>query len=77
MAVSLQTVTLDTDDPDRDGLMVFRDGKLLAILSCLSDIHEELEGRWFVEAIFGKNACLQPPTFATPDEFEQWVSREG
>jgi hypothetical protein len=37
---------------------VFREGRLLAVLSCLSDIHGELAGQWFVEMDF---ACLADP----------------
>jgi hypothetical protein len=74
MALSFQPVTLDVTSPDREGLMVFRDGRLLAVLTCLSDIHDELAGRWFVEASFGEIPPGEAPVFETPDGFTNWLS---
>jgi len=35
MTLSFQPVTLDGDAPDREGTIVFRDGRLLALLTRL------------------------------------------
>lgn len=73
MALMYQEVTLDTDTPDRDGLCVFREGRLLAVLSHLSDMHAEVQGHWYVEALFGEAPMLQPPTFVDLPAFEDWL----
>lgn len=74
MVLSKQAVTLDTDTPDRDGLLVFRDGRLIAVLSRLGDIHGPLEGHWYIESMFGDVPAFQPPTFETFRQFEDWLA---
>ena len=73
MALSFQPVTLDASGPDRDGALAFRDGRLVAVLSRLSDIHGDLGGRWFVEATFSDMPRRQPQTFETLDHFGDWL----
>ena len=74
MALSYQDVTLDNDTPDREAMLVFRDGRLLAVLTRLSDIHGELAGHWFAEAVFETFASPLGPTFETLDHFEAWLA---
>ena len=74
MVLSFQAVTLDSSSPDQEGSLVFRDGRLLAVITRLSDIHPELAERWFVEATFGKVPIVHPPAFETIDQFEDWIS---
>ena len=74
MVLTFQVVTLDSNSPDQEGSLVFRDGRLLAVITRLSDIHPELAGRWFVEATFGRVPIVYPPPFETIDEFEDWVT---
>jgi hypothetical protein len=74
MALSFQPVTLDSSTPDREGVLVFRDDQLLAVLTCLSDIHAELAGRWFVEAVFGDVPVVRAPIFDTADQFASWLA---
>jgi hypothetical protein len=73
MALSFQPVTLDGTAPDRDATLVFRDGRLLAVLTCLDEIHDDLEGKWFVEVTFGRVPVMHPPVFETIDQFGAWV----
>lgn len=75
MGIEFQPVTLDSGDLDNDAMLVFRDGRLLAVLTCLSDIHEDLHGKWFVEATFTGIPQVQAPTFAELSEVEAWASR--
>ena len=74
MEVEFQRVTLDTDTPDRNATLVFRNGRLLAVLSCLSDIHGEIGGTWFIEATFSELPRPQPQTFVTLQTFETWLA---
>ncbi|WP_158812000.1 hypothetical protein [Beijerinckia sp. L45] len=48
MTLSFHAVTLDAVSTDREAMLVFREGRLLAVLTCLSDIHEDLRGHWFI-----------------------------
>ena len=71
MALTFQPITLDTEAPDRDATLVLRDGRLLAVLCCLSDIHQEA-GQWFLEVAFTE-LRPSPTTWATLAAFEQWL----
>lgn len=73
MTLTFQAVTLDTETPDGEATLVFRDGRLLAVLSRLSDIHDDLAGRWFIEAAFGE-VPRPHQTFETLDTLEAWFA---
>jgi len=75
MELSFQPITLDVNTPDREAALVFREGRLLAVLTRLSDIHDDLKGKWFVEAIFGEVPPFHAPVFETPDQFGAWLVR--
>ncbi|WP_159874179.1 hypothetical protein [Novosphingobium sp. 9U] len=77
MAFVYQEARLDTDAPDNDGMLAFRHGRLVAVLSRLSSIHDEAEGRWFVEALFRDCSILEPPTFVDLQAFEAWMLGAG
>lgn len=77
MSVSFEAITLDTGDDDDRAVLVLRDGRLTAVLSRLSAMHEELAGQWFVEAMFGPTLNAQQHVFADPDEFVSWLAEEG
>jgi hypothetical protein len=69
-----QAVTLDTDAPDREATLVFRGGRLLAVLTCLSEIHADLAGKWFLEAAFADVPDVKPQAFDTIDHFREWLA---
>ena len=73
MVLTFQPITLDTDAPDRDATLVLRDGRLLAVLCCLSDIHEEA-GHWFLEVAFA-DLRPAPVTWETLEAFEAWLQK--
>ena len=75
--LSFQSVTLATESPDREATLVFRDGRLLAVLTCLSDIHEDLGGKWFLETAFPDLPAVKPPAFETLEQFGNWLTRAG
>ncbi len=72
--LSFQKIILDTSTPDRDAILVYRYGRLFAVLSCLSEIHGDLCGKWFVEATFSNVPDDPPQTFESLDHFTQWLS---
>jgi hypothetical protein len=76
MAVSFQETTLDTGDEDDRAVLVMRDGRLAAVLSRLSEMHEEMAGQWFVEALFAPAPDTQRHVFTDPDAFVAWLAGE-
>ena len=77
MALTFQAVRLDSSAPDQDARLVFRDGRLLAVATRLSDIHGELAGRWYVEVTFGAVPNMPDRTFASLPDVEAWLDGSG
>lgn len=77
MAASFQEIMLDTGDADDRAILVLRDGRLAAVLSHLSGMHDAMAGMWFVEALFGAPPPKPRHIFADPDEFVMWLETEG
>lgn len=74
MSLFLQPVRVATGS-DEEGMLVFTDDqRLVAVLTRLGDQHEELSGRWFLEANFGRLDGLHHLTFADLDAAQDWIS---
>jgi len=73
MQITFQPVRLDMCADDEDALLVFRDGRLLAVASCLCAEHGDLAGSVFIEAMFGAHDRHAGATFRTQDELAQWA----
>ena len=75
MSPRLAPVTLGTSlgSSDEHGQLLYVGERLVAVLVCLSDDHEDLKGRWFIEAAFGLPTC--DATFTTLNEVIEWVLR--
>ena len=70
-----QRVRLAPGTPDRDGVLVFGNGELLAVLVRLTaETHDGLGGSWFLEAGFGYCQCQSAPLFQDLEESEQWIA---
>ena len=75
MSLHLQSVRVATG-PDEEGLLVFTgDRRLVAVLTHLSDQHDELAGHWFLEAGFGLLGGCSHPTFTDLDAAQDWMGR--
>ena len=74
MAVRHMMVRLCTSggSPDSEGRLLFVDERLVAVISLLSADHDELAGRWFIEATFGVPGS--DSTFETLAAATQWVT---
>jgi hypothetical protein len=68
----LQPVLVATGE-NGDARLVWRDQELVAVLVRLSDTHEQLAGRWFLEKGFGPLDAPEPPTFADLDAALAWM----
>lgn len=64
MNFTLQPVNI-ANRHDGEGQLVFADGRLLAILVRLSDIHDDTAGSWFLE--FGFEDLDHPPQAIFPN----------
>jgi hypothetical protein len=72
--LSLQPVRIAADG-DEEGLLVFGDGRLVAVLVRLSGRHGAMSGRWFLEVGFGP--ALDPvlrPTFPDLETAQHWIA---
>lgn len=75
MTLAFQPITLDGNAPDQEAMLVLRGERLLAVLTCLSDLHADLEGKWFVEATFGDLPSARPFVFDSTDHFQMWLGQ--
>ena len=74
-AIAMQRVDVDTGSADREGRLIFRQGRLVGLLVRLDgDEHGQLRGRWHVEARFdGRRSPSR--LFPTLLDAEQYISR--
>lgn len=75
MDLTLQPVRVRIGGEAEQGLLVFVEGHLAAVLVCLSDEYGDEAGLWFLEAGFGHLASPHPVTFADLDAVEEWIAR--
>ncbi len=73
MALTYQPVQLDADYGDSACMLVFRDGRLSAVLTCLGDDYDDLAGSWYLEASFSENLSGPRRNFASLDAFGEWA----
>jgi hypothetical protein len=74
MAVRLQPVRVATG-LDEEGMLVFTDDRLVAVLVHLSHAHDELgvAGRWYLETGYGLPLAPRAPTFADLEAAQSWI----
>lgn len=75
MQIEFIPATLDTGSLDAEAVLVYRGGRLAAVLTCLSEIHGDQTGRWFLEACFVE--VRQPPrnnVFETLADAKDWLN---
>ena len=75
MALTLQPVRV-ANDHDEEGLLVFAEDRLVAVLVRLSEEHRDLSGHWFLEAGFGRLDGPHHPTFPDLDAAQDWIDRQ-
>lgn len=73
MRLTLEPTTVASEFGDSRAKLVSMDGRLIAVLARLGQLHGDLAGRWFVEAAFGSATALIGESFATLDEFEAHI----
>lgn len=69
-----QSVRIAAGGDDNEGCLIFANDWLVAVLVRLSQVHEPLTGRWFLEAGFGPIATNHDVTFADLEDAEDWIS---
>jgi hypothetical protein len=73
--ISRQHVRIATGSSDERGVLFFANGRLIAIIVCLSEpSHGSMTGRWFLEVRFGDLfSARAPETFSDIDTAEEWL----
>jgi hypothetical protein len=72
--VTLQCKPTQLAAGDADGLLVFSDAGLVAVLVRLSELHEEAAGQWFLEAGFGELDRHKHAIFPDLDTAKNWIA---
>ncbi len=71
---TLQSVRVATGT-DEEGMLVFLDGRLVAVLVRLSEAHEGLAGEWFLETGYGPLSGPDHSTFADLQTGLDWLEQ--
>jgi hypothetical protein len=76
MKVAFLTSRVATGCDDEDGLLVYVEDRLSAVLVRLDDVchGDDLRGRWFVEAAFGPFGDHVGAHFGSTEEVRRWAS---
>jgi hypothetical protein len=75
MTLTLQPVRVATG-ADEDGVLVFADERLAAVLVHLSDENEIAPGGWYLETGFGPRLDgPNHPTFPSLEAARQWIEQ--
>ena len=74
MRLLLQPVRVATGH-DEEGLLVFAEGRLVAVLVRLTEEHDDLAGLWFLEVGFGPLGEQTYPTFADLEAAQNWIGQ--
>ena len=74
MTLRLEPVLVETGSDDEQGLLVFSNDRLVAVLVRLSDQHDSSAGSWFVESSFGIREAHR--TFTDLTAAQEWISAE-
>lgn len=70
-------ISVATGSNDREGVLIFSNGLLVAVLVRLQDeAHEELRGSWWLEAGFGPCSVVGPPLFSDLAEAKDWIGTQ-
>ncbi len=72
MRLALQPVRVATG-AEEDGLLVFEEDRLVAVLVQLSDEHGDLAGQWYYEHGFGPLDGVTHPVFPTLEAAQDWI----
>lgn len=74
MSLTHQPILVDTQSRDEEGILVFWEGKLVALLICLADeCHGDLRGQWFPEMLLGALGGRRPGLFESKTAALAWV----
>jgi hypothetical protein len=77
MLITTETTLVITGSPDQEGVLVFVDERLAAVLVRLAHVSHpaQMRGKWFLEAGFGPCASSSQKLFSSLEEAEAWIRR--
>jgi hypothetical protein len=76
MTITFEPARLDSAFGDSEAVLALRDGRLFAVLSRLGELHGNLLGHWYVEAVFTVDQEGIGTVFPNLDAFEAHVERQ-
>ncbi|WP_407530069.1 hypothetical protein [Methylobacterium oryzisoli] len=75
MSLQLQPAQVGSlDSDDQKGLLVWADGRLVAVLVQLSAEYGSNAGKWHLEAAFGRVSHPKAGIFADLNEAQDWIT---
>lgn len=74
MAITLEPTMIEAPPGDDNAVLVRRDGRLFAIVSRLGDMHGNLMGHWYVEAVFSTRLVDAGTVFPNLEDLEKHVA---
>jgi hypothetical protein len=74
MTLTLQPVCVGNGS-DEEGMLVFDEQRLVAVLSHLGQQYGGVSGHWYLEAGFGQLDGIAHPTFADLNVAQDWISQ--
>ncbi|MCJ2049380.1 hypothetical protein [Methylobacterium sp. J-070] len=75
VVLQLQPIAVDTNSPDREGMLVIANGLLVAVLVRLAEPKHDNVGSWFLEAGFGRLQGQRVSAFPTLEDASRWLRR--
>ena len=76
MTLEFKPISLDVDSGDSSGMLVLRNGALLAVVSELGEMHGELAGLWFIEKVFHPAVPWRRAPFPDIPAVDDWLSAQ-
>jgi hypothetical protein len=74
ISLTKQPVRVAARGGDEEGYLIFAHERLIAVLVYLSQLHEEMAGRWYLEVGLGRLEGPRKPTFKDLEEAEAWIT---
>ena len=71
MSVVLTEIQI-ASDYDHEGRLILIDGRLVAVMVKLSELHEHIAGRWYLETGYGV-LKYERPSFLDLDSAVEWI----
>ena len=76
MTLEYRPITLDAGIGDCTAMLVLHEGALLAVATQLGELHGELAGKWFLEAVFHATTTTRRDPFPDIAALDTWLTAQ-